>query len=239
MRVFILAVVSCATFLMPSLYAQESVKGDIDFQIRNYGYDIGFGVQRKAKKIDWNESVGLRLGSINHPKEVFVINQVLPASEPFVMDKISRVWAVKPYIQKSIQISKHQSRFDIGFELFGALKIPMAYSWPIYVWVQDIRQPFDSYREVKYNPTDHPPEQIGGEVSYFKGFNEGRLIPGIGANLGFSLVWGAYRNWENRLSLGFSQDLFVKELPLMHSIDRNPQYLPAVFLNFALVFGGN
>lgn len=93
MRVFILAVVSCATFLIPSLYAQESVKGDIDFQIRNYGYDIGFGVQRKAKKIEWKESVGLRIGSINHPKEVFVINQVLPASEPFVMDKISRVWA--------------------------------------------------------------------------------------------------------------------------------------------------
>lgn len=233
-KVFLIALIfGC----VKPVFAQSDYLGFIDFQIRNFGYDFGFGIQRPSPLEHLQKGIGLRIGSINHPKEVFVINQVLPASEPFIMDKVARVWAVKPYRSWRWAVAKHRSRFDVGVELYGAVKLPLAYSWPIYVWTQDIRRPFDGYTAVRYNPDLHPPENIGGEVSYTRGFREGQWIPGIGTTVGLSLNWGSYRNWENRLSVGYTQDLFVKELPLMHSIGRNPQFLPAVFLNFAIVFG--
>jgi hypothetical protein len=34
-------------------------------------------------------------------------------------------------------------------------------------------------------------------------------------------------------------DYFVQQIPLLHSINNNPQNLPALFINFAVGFGGN
>ena len=124
-KVFLIALIfGC----VEPVFAQSKYRGIIDFQIRNFGYDFGLGVQQPSPLENLQKDIGLRIGSVNHPNEVFVINQVLPASEPFIMDKVARVWAVKPYHSWRWAISKHRSRFDVGVELFGAVKLPLAYS---------------------------------------------------------------------------------------------------------------
>jgi hypothetical protein len=99
--------------------------------------------------------------------------------------------------------------------------------------------PFDAVEEVRYDPSTQDVQFIGGESSFAKGFREGRLIPGIGVSAALSLEWGSYRNLSNTLSIGVMNDFFVQQIPLLHAINRNPQMLPALFINFAIGFGRN
>jgi len=218
--------------------AQRSRFVTADVQVRNFGYDFGMGLKSSWEPDANFESYGLRLGSIQHPKEVFVVNQALPASEPFVMDKINRVWVLRPYYGKDWVLSERKSRFDIGISFHGSLQLPVAYAWPIYVWVYRSNLPFDAVEEVKYNPDVHDVQYVGGESSYTRGFSEGKAIPGLGFSMAICLEWGSYRNVSNTLSIGIMNDLFVQQIPLLSSINKNPQNLPALFINFAVGIGG-
>ncbi len=210
-----------------------------DVQVRNFGFDLGVGLKKSWEPDLTVERYGLRVGNIQHPKEIYVVNQSLPASEPFVIDKVNRVWVLRPYYSRGIVVSERKSRFDIGITLDGSLHLPLAYAWPIYVWVYRSNLPFDAVEEVRYDPQTQDVQFIGGESSFVKGFREGRLIPGIGVSAALSLEWGSYRNLSNTLSIGIMNDFFVQQIPLLHSINRNPQMLPALFINFAIGFGHN
>ena len=210
-----------------------------DVQVRNFGFDLGVGLKKSWEPDLTVERYGLRVGNIQHPKEIYVVNQSLPASEPFVIDKVNRVWVLRPYYGRGIVVSERKSRFDIGITLDGSLHLPLAYAWPIYVWVYRSNLPFDGVEEVRYDPQTQDVQFIGGESSFVKGFREGRLIPGIGVSAALSLEWGSYRNLSNTLSIGIMNDFFVQQIPLLHSINRNPQMLPALFINFAIGFGRN
>lgn len=210
-----------------------------DLQIRNYGFDVGLGQKSNWHSNDFSETFGLRLGNIQHPKEVFVVNQSLPASEPFVMDKINRTWVVRPYYARSWNLSQRKSRFDVGISFQGGVHLPLAYAWPIYVWVYRSNLPFDAVEEMRYDPVQHDVQYIGGESSYTRGFSQGKLIPGLGLSAALSLEWGSYRNVSNTLSIGVMHDYFVQEIPLLHSLNDNPRNLPALFINFAVGFGGS
>ncbi len=210
-----------------------------DAQIRNYGFDLGVGLKTTWQPDQIAETFGLRLGNIQHPKEIWVVNQTLPASEPFVMDKVNRIWVFRPYYARSWMLSERRSRFDVGLSLHIGGHIPLAYAWPIYVWVYRSNLPFDAVEEVRYNPDIHNIQYIGGESSYARGIYEGKIIPGLGVSAAFSAEWGSYRNISNTLSIGFMNDFFVQELPLLNAINVNPQNLPALFINFAIGFGGD
>ncbi len=209
----------------------------VDAQIRNYGFDAGVGIKTTWEPDQITETFGLRMGNILHPKEILVVNQTLPASEPFVMDKINRIWVFRPYYARSWMLSERRSRFDVGLSLQMGAHIPFAYAWPIYVWVYRSNLPFDAVEEVRYNPEVHDVQFIGGESSYTRGISEGKIIPGIGVSAAISMEWGNYRNISNTLSIGFMNDFFVQELPLLNAINVNPQNLPALFINFAIGFG--
>lgn len=210
-----------------------------DVQVRNFGLDVGLGMKTSWESDLIVERYGLRIGNIQHPKEVYVVNQSLPASEPFVIDKVNRVWVLRPYYGRGIVLSERKSRFDIGITLDGSLHLPLAYAWPIYVWMYRSNLPFDAVEEVRYDPQKQDAQFIGGESSFVKGFREGRLIPGLGVSAALSLEWGSYRNLSNTLSIGVMSDFFMQQLPLLHSINSNPQVLPALFINLAIGFGRN
>lgn len=222
---------------MSVAYGQKMDFWAADVQVRNYGFDLGFGREFQSNKENTHRYLGLRIGNIQHPKEVFVVNQSLPASEPFIMDKINRAWVVRPLVGNEWVLAPRQSRFDLGVSFVGQIGLPLAYVWPIYIYNHQSRLPFDVVEEVKYDPSIHEPNYIGGESSFFRGFSEGRMIPGLGVNCGLSVEWGSYRNLSNTLTLGIMADIFVEEIPLLHSIAYNPQFLPALFINFAVGFG--
>mgnify|MGYP000913751949 CR=1 FL=1 len=229
-RLFLVCLTSFTSLLFAQV--QHSYYGEI--QLRNFGYDAGFyqksvGFNKKTQK-----EVGIQLGSLVHPKEVYVLNTGLPGSRIFKIDKINYAWVLKPRISYRYPLAKRSSRFEIGVSLFGGFQLPLAYSWPVYVFLYDGNVPFDGYADVRYDPDVHEPKSIGGNASFSRGIKDGKFTPGIGSHAGVSLEWGNYRNFSNELSFGLTADYFVKEIPIMHSNNVNLQFYPAVFLKFAV-----
>ena len=211
---------------------QHAYYGEV--QLRNYGYDFGFYRKTSAFSQPLEKEMGFQVGSLVHPKEVFVINTGLPGSRVFKIDKINYAWVFRPKLTYSYPLAKRSSRFEMGFRVFGGIQLPIVYAWPVYVWLYQGNVPFDGYSDVRYDPSIHEPQLVGGNASFSHGIKHGQIIPGIGAHAGFSLEWGNYRNLSNELSLGVNSEYFVKEIPIMYSNNVNLQFYPAVFIKFAV-----
>ena len=236
MRKFTALCITLSTFL-GHLEAQKSVIWGIDAQIRNFGFDVGLSRTNQLKGENWSVSYGLKLGNYNDPKEIDMVSQMLPGAQPFKIDKVNYAWAVKPFYSKNFMITQRKSRLDVGCKLIGSLSLPVIYSWPIYVWYYNGVPPFDGYNDVRYDPTIHNPNLIGGTTAFTKGIKNGLFIPGFGLSTAIQFDWGSYRSVSNSLSLGLSVDGFVQKIPLLYTQETNRNIFPALFLNFAFGFG--
>lgn len=223
--------------------------------VRNFGYDISlWHEQAKSHSSDqkkWQNSLlfppgserppvrnfqSLSLGIIKDPREIRVLNERLPGSKPFVIEKINHSICAHVGIGKVFVISERQSRSDLGLQLTWVGQIPLNYSWPLYIWLYQPAPLTDGYVPVAYDPKIHNVSLVGGDAKYSAGFSDGFITPGIGTSLSFTAEWGSYRNASNRLSVGFSADKFVKNIPIWYRSEMNRNFFPALFVTFAAGF---
>ena len=216
---------------------QKSVIWNVDAQIRNFGFDFGGYRYTQIKGDNWGKQLGLKIGNLVDPKEVFVINYNLPGSQSFKLEKINYAWVVKPFYGVTYNLSQRKSRIDVGCKLFANASIPMAYVWPVYIWYYEGVPPLDGYKDVQYDPANQNVAFIGGTAQFSRGLDQGKWVPGIGISGGLQIEWGSFRSLSNSLSLGFSNDIFVEKIPLLYTQKANRNIFPALFLNFAFGFG--
>jgi len=223
--------------------------------VRHFGYDIslwrehaktGMGQQKKSPLVspsllDYRPEKtrnfqSISLGIIRDPREIKVLNERLPGSKPFVIEKINHSLCAHIAVGKVYVISERQSRSDLGLQITVAGQIPLNYSWPLYIWLYQPAQLADGYVPVAYDPKIHNVSLVGGNARYSAGFADGYMTPGIGASMSFTAEWGSYRNATNRLSVGLSADKFVKNLPIWYRSEMNRSFFPALFVTFAAGF---
>ena len=223
--------------------------------VRHFGYDIslwrehaetGIGQQKKSPLLNTLSLSGrpgqfrnfqsISLGIIKDPREIKVMNERLPGSKPFVIEKINHSLCAHIAVGKVYVISERQSRSDLGLQVTLAGQIPLNYSWPLYIWLYQPAPLTDGYVPVAYDPGVHNVSLVGGNAGYSAGFADGYITPGIGASMSFSAEWGSYRNASNRLSVGLSADKFVKNLPIWYRSEMNRNFFPALFVTFATGF---
>lgn len=226
--------------------------------VRNFGYDLSLWHEQSRPKLDlsqnpqktpkdpifpWNGDPmkkrnfqSLSLGIIKDPREIRVLNERLPGSKPFVIEKIHHSLCAHIGVGKVFVISERQSRSDLGLQLTWVGQIPLNYSWPVYIWLYQPAPLTDGYVPVAYDPKIHNVSLVGGDARYLAGFSDGFVTPGIGTSLSFSAEWGSYRNASNRLSVGFSADKFAKNIPIWYRPEMNRNFFPALFVTFAAGF---
>ncbi len=226
-----------ALYTIGEAQAQSTNKWVLDAQLRNFGFDLGMAYQQGWKELPKKTTWGLRIGSLNSPKEIYVINNTLPGSQPFKIDKINYAWVLRPYLSYEFDFTQRKSRNEVGISAFGSAQLPLAYTWPVYIWLYEGNTPFDGYTDVRYNPDAHDSKLIGGTASFTSGFGKGKIIPGLGVSAGISVEWGSYRSLSNVLSFGIITDAFVQKIPLLHTTENNTFLFPMLFVNFAFGFG--
>jgi hypothetical protein len=223
--------------------------------VRHFGYDISLWREHSIVKMGQHRKFPLAnnlplnirqssarsfqsisLGIIKDPREIKVMNERLPGSKPFVIEKINHSICAHIAAGKVYVISERQSRSDLGLQITVVGQIPLNYSWPLYVWLYQPAPLTDGYVPVAYDPKVHNVALVGGNARYSAGFADGYITPGIGASVSFAAEWGSYRNASNRLSVGLSADKFVKNLPIWHRSEMNRNFFPALFVTFAAGF---
>lgn len=124
--------------------------------------------------------------------------------------------------------SEKATRNGVALAINYSAGLTAAIMKPYYLEISTGREPSVS---IKY--TDATADaflnstQIQGASSFFKGFNEISLVPGINGQVGVHLDWGAFDEFLKAVEVGVTLDVFPKKLPIM----ANEQNLP-YFLNF-------
>ena len=206
----------------------------VGVNVRHFGWDVGLINERPSLERINTQSVWF--GVMRDPREMKVINERLPGSSAFAIERITHNLSLRYRWGKSLLLSDRDARGDVGLRLNASLQLPFNYSWPTYVWLYNPAPLTDGYTAVAYDPAIHDVGLIGGTAAYGKGFSDGQLILGLGGVVAMQAEWGSYRNVSNTLTLGFGVDRYAKKLPMWYRTEMNRNFFPSVFVTFAVGF---
>ena len=224
------------------VFSQKLSSVGIQLQGRQFGFDVGiWGISgKKSGEMQprfWSNSRfwgGFSLGVLRDPGEIMVVNDRLPGSKPFKINKISHSWMLQPQAGYLFVVSERKSRSDLGFRIKTGVSLPVAYSWPVHIWFYKPNFLSDGYIDVEYDPSIHPVNQIGGTSSWVNGVKDGSWTPGIGGQMAMEFEWGNYRYITNSFSIGVNASAFIKKIPNWYDVSLNKQFFPSVFATFAV-----
>jgi len=228
-----------------SLISQSLSQGEIDDQLKlffrneqtfggtvtSFGYGASF---RYGKRINFFNS-RLIEGSINiikHPKEVKGSNPIFPNSKRFVFGKENFFFNLQAsYGFQRIKFKKKdKGGIEVRFLYTGG--ISLGFYKPVYYEVLVPVSLFEyTISTEKFNPSLHTPYDIYSRASFFKGFNEIKLVPGLNGKFGISFEFGKADPVISAIEIGGMIDLYAKKIPIMAS-DDNRLFFPAIYASF-------
>jgi len=185
--------------------------------------------------------------SMRHPKQYKVTNQYVNGdAKPFFFGKLNYVYIPRVGMgsQNVIFGKAERSGVEVRYNYFGG--VDLALTKPVYNEVL-IPVPNGDYSvpvTMQYDPTDpnqDDPSKFYGPGSYFKGFDQIKLYPGIYGKFSFSFEHSTAHQKVAIIETGMVLDLFLKTIPIMALPPNKPQVdnVPYYF-NFyiSLLWGG-
>jgi hypothetical protein len=197
----------------------------------SYGFTLhsaGFGFDfRRGKHITGYRKRMFEgeLVSMKHPKEIRSVNPYFENAKSYVYGKLNQIIVLRGGIgeQKVLYSKAERTGIEIRMNYTGGLSL--AFAKPIYLDVLNdaTDYPYD-YMEVKYDPEKHFIDEIIGRASYFKGFGEMNVFPGLYGKMGFSFDWGTNEAGVKSIEVGVVGDIYYKEIPMMAYNENHPYY---------------
>ncbi|MCF8223755.1 MAG: hypothetical protein K9J25_11460 [Bacteroidales bacterium] len=225
------------------LYSQ----GDIDEQDkiffrneRTVGINLnsnGFGISyREGKRIDFlnKRIVDIDLNIIKHPKEIRLSNPYVQAGGSFVFGKENNVYSLRGSIGNQHEIFKKQDLGGIAIRYFYSGGPSLAFAKPIYYNVL-YYTPANTYeiKQEKFNEDIHSPADIYNKASFFKGFDELTVYPGLYTRAGFNFEYSKEDKIVHAVELGASVEAYTKKLPIM-ATDDNRAFFLTLFVSYRI-----
>ncbi|MEA1897966.1 MAG: hypothetical protein U9N53_09945 [Bacteroidota bacterium] len=227
--------------LLPHSFSQGEIDDQLKLFFRNeqtFGGIIsstGYGASfRYGKRINFFNS-RLFEGSINiikHPKEIKGSNPIFPNSKRFVFGKENFFFNIQAsYGFQRIKFKK-KDKGGIEVRFLYAAGISLGFIKPVYY---EVLVPVSLYEykieTEKFNPSLHTPYDIYSRASFFTGFSELKVAPGLNGKFGISFEFGKADPVISVIEVGASIDLYTREIPIMAS-DDNRFFFPAIYASF-------
>lgn len=154
--------------------------------------------------------------TMKHPKETKQVNQFSDNNGGFIYGKLNSLLVLRTGIgkQKTINQRGDKGGVEVSWGLYGGASWGLAK--PVYLSVYK----FDDLNGVtesieKYNPDKHFPDNIAGRASYFKGFGESKIHPGLYASFLLNFEFGREQQQLRMVETGLAVDAFAKPVPMM------------------------
>jgi hypothetical protein len=186
----------------------------------------GYGINgRYAKRINARRKTVFDIDfvGIKHPKEVKISNNYF-SNRSFVYGKENSVFNLRVGYGKQKEMFRKIDKGGISIRRFFSFGPTAALMKPIYYEVYETNPsnpsdlPFLS--DEKFNTSIHQ-SSIYGRSSFFKGFNEIDVLPGIYGRLGVSFEYSRQNVTLHALEGGLMIDAFPKKIPIMATEDNN------------------
>jgi len=170
--------------------------------------------------------------TLKHPKEVKSINPYFENAKSFKFGKLNSAALLRANIgrHKTLNNKPYWGGVEVRYMYFGGLT--GAFLKPVYLSILYPTTIPYKYLVVdeRYDPDKHNSDLIYGRASFFKGFNQLKIYPGLNTKLGLSFEYGSHTEYFRSLDLGITADVFLKKVPIM-AFDNNNNYFITFFVS--------
>lgn len=175
----------------------------------------GWGVSgRYAKRLNARNKTIYEVDIVNikHAKELKISNSGYD-NRSFIFGKENLFINFRGGWGKQKEIFRKIDRGGISIRRYFSLGPTIGVLKPIYYELYDYNE--DSYVVEKFSSTIHTPNIIVGRASFFKGFNEIFVMPGIFGRFGMSFEYSTHDISIHAIETAVSLDLFPKRMEIM------------------------
>jgi hypothetical protein len=174
---------------------------------------------------------------IKHPKEVRVTSSsYYNSSRNYVYGKANSFYNIRLGLGYQNEVFQKHDKGGISVRYFynagldiGLLK-PIYYTYRTYRLVSE-NVYVDSFFVERFKDQHPAVTEIVGKASFFKGFDEIAVIPGLYGKLGVTFEFGNSEKIINALEAGVIIDAFPKKIPIM-ATEENSQFFLSLFISY-------
>lgn len=174
-------------------------------------------------------------GGFKHPKEIKLRNYYFQNPGTFVYGKLNSTWTIGGGAGFQQELFEKRDLGGVSISWYIGGGPVLAFAKPIYYKV--IVPAGDGYydiKEQKFNTlTIHQPLDIMGKASFFEGFDEIKLYPGLYVRGGFNFEYSKNDKLTHAIEVGFLLHAFTNIIPIMATED-NRQIFPALFVSYRI-----
>ena len=203
----------------PIFYRNEK---SVAFLLNSNGWGLN---GRYAKRINARKKTVFDIDFVGfkHPKEVKISNNYV-SNRSFVYGKENSFFNLRVGYGKQKEMFRKIDKGGISIRRFFSFGPTAGFIKPIYYEVFETNpgNPSGEYylSDEKFNTSIHQ-GNIYGRSSFFKGFNEISVIPGIYGRLGLSFEYSRQNIILHALEGGIMIDAFPKKIPIMATENNN------------------
>lgn len=221
-----------------TLYSREIYGGPIAHG-DGWGGQIWFGKYRTAAD---RHLFGFEIVGMKHPKEIKSYNPYYEDSRGYFYGKLNSLLVLRPGYGRKHRITEKIRKSGVELNYVWAIGPSLALLKPVYLQIGyriDSRDgpPYDSIVEERYDPKRHFANNIFGRASWFRGFNEMSIEPGVFGRLALNFEYAGDNTGIRALEVGTTVDAYPRLIPIMAEVDGvvNKQFFLEFYL--ALQFG--
>ena len=204
------------------LYRTEKA---LELQLHTNGFSIGYD-WGDIRKYYLTRYYHIGLGIVKHPKEYRQAvnfqssNFLLKSSSAFAFGKQNNLIVIRAGIGEKRYFSEKAMRKGVAVGINYEGGISLGLLKPYYLNLSRV-EPSGSQKIVaeKYSEENQDVfldvNRIYGSASFFKGFNEIRVIPGLHGKIGAHFSKGAFDKGVRALEVGIMFDAYFQRVPIM------------------------
>ena len=182
-------------------------------------HTAGFGIDvRRGKHITGyrKRMLDFEFVSMRHPKEIRSVNPYFENAKSYVYGKLNQIFVLRAGVGEQRVLYSKQERGDFEIRMNYSGGFSLAFAKPVYLEILNdtTDYPFDFFID-RYDPEKYFIDQIIGRASFFDGFGQMSLYPGLTGKIGFSFDWGTHDDGVKSLEAGMVADGYLKSIPMM------------------------
>jgi len=232
--------------LLLLLSCQLFAQGEIDNQERTFwrnerawgltaysnGWSVGFYDYRQTKPGN-RLFIETEFGSYKDAKEIKIQNYYFYSPYSFKYGKINSNWHISLGLGYQHEIYEKRDLGGVSIGWFVAGGPVLTFCKPIYykVITQDTTTNELTTKDMKFDLNSMMPIDIYGRSSFFKGFDEIKLYPGIYGHGGFTFEYSKNDRMTHTIEVGTMMAGYMKKIPILNN-EYNKQFFFTLFVSY-------
>ncbi len=197
------------------------------------GYQLSY---REGRRIDLRNKViyEIEFGMFRHPREIRITNPYYGSNNSFIFGKLHNPFYLRGGIGRQHEMFLKEYRGGIAIRYFYSGGAVLSVNKPIYYRVLHPQTPTSFIlKNERFHDDIQWPYDIFGRASFFRGFNEITLIPGLYGKGGFNFEYSPDDRVIHALEIGATLNAFPKKIPIMATEDNRALKL-ALFASYRI-----